>query len=118
MCRLLGFITVIGTLVFETDGFATQGVARVVWIPDAVVALLLGNLVKECAVYLCSRILNALGRDFYRRGVLFDGTPFSERFHADGTWRRFEYRPQHTVCEWTDNFGACYRRVLSKAGTA
>jgi type IV secretory pathway VirB2 component (pilin) len=115
LCRLLGFGTLILILAFETGGFASSGGSPPAWgqwLLDAIVAVLIGNLVKELALVLCVRIVNAMGRNFYRKGIRLNGTPFRETFHPDGSWRRCEYRAEETVCEWTDAFGACNRSIV------
>ena len=114
LCRLLGFVTLILVFAFATGGFAAARTPTAwgQWLLDGIVALLIGNVVKECALVVCIRIVNALGRNFYRKGVRLNGTPFRETFNADGSWRRCEYAPGETVCEWTDTFGACNRSTV------
>ncbi len=82
-----------------------------VWILDVILAVLIGNVVKECAIRVSARVANAFGVDFYRRGLMLDGRAFREVVRADGTWRRCEFGDQETICEWTDSFGACSRSV-------
>ena len=111
--RLLGFVTIVSVILFGTRGFAHAPLSEVwyAWVFGSIVAILLGNLVKECAIWVSARIANAFGVDFYRRGVMLDGTSFREVLRSDGTWRRCEFRDRETVCEWTDAFGACSRSV-------
>lgn len=113
LCSLLGLGTIVLIVTFETRGSVAvrSPILWVQWLLGGLVAILIGNLVKECAVWLSARIVNALGSDFYRKGVMLNGSAFSEVFRSDGTWRRFEFGPRETICEWTDSFGACYRSV-------
>jgi len=113
LCRLLGLGSIVGIMAFETRGLALLDVQRFwpVWLLDGVLAILIGNIVREVAIWLGVRIVNAFGAGFYRRGMMLDGTPFTEVFHPDGTWRRCEYPDGETICEWTDRFGACHRSV-------
>jgi len=112
-CRLLGLVTIVLIMAFETDGFATKGLpgTRLAWVLDGIVAILIGNVAKEFAIAVCSRVMNWLGLDFYRKGVMLNGRVFSEIVRSDGTWRRCEFGKRETVCEWTDRFGACNRSV-------
>jgi hypothetical protein len=114
-CRLLGFVTIVSLMMFQTRGIALTRLsdAWYVWVLDGILAILIGNVVKECAIWLGARITNWFGVDFYRRGVTLGGNSFSEVIHTDGTWRRCEYSDQETICEWTDRFGAINRTVTA-----
>ena len=112
-CRLLAFATIVSLTMFETRAFALHDL-RTEWpvaILDVLLAILIGNIVKECAIWISARIANSLGVNFHRRGVMLNGKRFSELFRADGTWRRCELGQGETICEWTDRFGACSRSV-------
>jgi hypothetical protein len=113
MCRLLGFAAIVSLTIFETGAFTFRDLHAEwpVLILDGVLAILVGNIVKECAIWVCVRVVNAYGRDFFRRGVMLNGKRFSEVFRSDGTWRRCEFGDRETVCEWTDRFGAISRSV-------
>lgn len=113
LCRLLGLATIALIMKFETQALAAEHLASQwpVWLLDAALALLMGNLVKEVTTWLGARIVNTLGADFYRKGFMFNGAPFTEIFHPDGTWRRCEFGAHETICEWTDRFGTCHRSV-------
>ncbi len=113
LCRLLGVGTIVAIMAFETDSFVVEGLRTgwPVWALDGIVAILIGNVVKEVAIWLSARIVNALGADLYRQGVMLNGHAFAEVFRSDGTWRRHEFGDRETICEWTDRFGACSRRV-------
>jgi hypothetical protein len=113
LCRLLGVATITLIMVFETRGLAADalGTRWPVWLLDSILAILIGNLVKETTLWLGARLVNAFGADFYRKGVMLDGKAFTEILHPDGTWRRCEFGDSETTCEWTDRFGACYRSV-------
>jgi hypothetical protein len=117
--RLLGFVTIVSVILLGTRGFAHAPLSEVwyAWVFGVIVAILLGNLVKECAVWVSARIANAFGVDFYRRGVTVDGTSFREVLRSDGTWRRCEFGDLQTTCEWTDRFGACYRSISAPRRT-
>ena len=112
-CRLLAFATIVSLTMFETRALALHDLRTEwpVWILDVVLATLIGNVVKECAIWVSARIVNSLGIDFRRRGVMLNGKRFSELFRADGTWRRCEFGHGQTICEWTDRFGACSRSI-------
>jgi hypothetical protein len=116
LCRLLGFGTIFVLMAWATSGLTDRQheSAWPVWILDGIVALLIGNVVKEFAFYLCARVVNSFGRNFYRKGVMLDGKTFNEVFRSDGTWRRCEFGMRETVCEWTDAFGACHKSVSAQ----
>jgi hypothetical protein len=78
-----------------------------------VLAILIGNVVKECAIWVSARIANSFGVNFYRQGVMLNGKSFTEVIRSDGTWRRCEFSERETVCEWTDRFGAISRSVTA-----
>ncbi len=112
-CRLLAFATMVSLMLFETRDFALQGLRTgwPVWVLDGLLAILVGNIVKECAIWISARIVNSLGLNFHRRGVMLNGKWFSEVVRSDGTWRRCEFGDRETTCEWTDRFGAASRSV-------
>jgi hypothetical protein len=112
--RLLAFVSGTLILIFETRGLGAsglQGERYLVWVLDATLALLIANLVKECAIWVGARALNAFNVDFHRKGVMLNGRSFSETLHSDGTWRRCESGDGEIVCERMDRFGACSRSV-------
>ena len=113
LCRLLAFVTIVSLMIFETRAFALSEwrTGWPVWVLDGILAILIGNIVKECAIWMSARLANAFGVNFHRRGVMLNGRRFSEVFRSDGTWRRCEFGDRETICEWTDRFGACSRSV-------
>ena len=113
LCRLLGFVTIVSLMIFETGALARSAMPDVwyVWVLDVILAILVGNIVKECAIWVSARIANSLGINFHRKGVMLSGKSFSEVIRSDGTWRRCEFSERETVCEWTDRFGAITRSV-------
>ncbi len=113
LCRLIAFLTIVALMMFETRAAAFHEL-RIDWfvfVLDGILAILVGNIVKECAIWVSARIANSLSVNFYRRGVMLNGKRFSEVFRSDGTWRRCEFGDRETVCEWTDRFGAISRSV-------
>jgi len=113
LCRLLGLATIVSLMLFGTRGLTDAPLSEVwcAWVFGAIVSIALGNLVKECAIWISARVVNSFCIDFYRRGVTLDGKAFREVFRADGTWRRCEFSDLQTICEWTDQFGACNRSI-------
>src|SRR5690348_7831677 len=77
LCRLLGLATIAAITVLCTRGLAHTRLSDdwYVWALAVILATLIGNIVKECAMAVCARIVNSLGIDFYRRGVTINGRP-------------------------------------------
>ena len=71
------------------------------------------NLFTSKGFALAQRLTNSLGYRFRREGVMLDGKRFCETHYPDGTWMRTEHGPEGTVCEWTDELGACNRIVTA-----
>jgi hypothetical protein len=83
------------------------------WCLAIPLALLVGNVAKECGFILAERTAAALGLDFDRRGYTLDGRRFRKTLYPDGSWTRCETSARGTVCEWTDPFGRCEKVVTS-----
>lgn len=114
-CRLLAFVTIVWLMMFQTRGLTLRG-EWYAWALDALLAILIGNLVKECAIWVGARVVNSFGVDFHRQGFMLNGNSFSEVIRADGTWRRCEFSEHETVCEWIDTFGKSSRSVSGPRG--
>lgn len=110
-CRLLGCaVTLLVTHVELRGGVMTGLLVAVAQLAlEAITAILIGNIAKECAFALCEAIVTASGRTFSRTGVTLSGGAFSETHYPNGTWLRCESGDSGTVCDWTDSLGGCNR---------
>jgi hypothetical protein len=111
ICRLLGVAAIVAVLLllpFSGLAPAFLGAAcELVFV--GLVAIFVGNLVKEMAVELSARAMAMWGRDFTRVGATLDGKIVRETLRCDGTWIRCVTSEEGTVCEWTDRHGGCYQ---------
>jgi hypothetical protein len=80
------------------------------------VAVLFGNVIKECAFALCETVVTALGRPFARRTVTVRGRLVLEVWLPGGIWIRCETWKGGAACSWTENDGS-RTRVESPAMT-
>jgi hypothetical protein len=76
---------------------------------SSVVALLIGNVVKECTFALSAQVVNGLGHPFFRRTRTLRGRVVSETYLPDGTWVRCETWKRGAAWEWTEQDGSCTR---------
>jgi len=108
-CRVVGCATIGGVLWLTLSGGVGEGAADplIQCVGSVLLAIALGNLVRELASACCAQVMNWMGRDFTRRGVTLDGKTYVETQHPDGTWIHCISGPEGTVCEWTDRCGAC-----------
>jgi hypothetical protein len=81
-----------------------------------VVAVLTGNVIKECAFALCEIVVTALGRPFARRTVTVQGRLVLEVWIPGGVWIRCQTWEGGAACAWTESDGSC-TRVESPAMT-
>ena len=74
-----------------------------------VVAVLIGNLVKEAAFALCEHVVIWLGQPFVRTTRTMRGRSVSETYFPGGTWIRCETWNAGATWEWTERDGSCTR---------
>ena len=114
LCRVLGGATIAGVLYIEWHGafFERDHIVSLSYAGlYLLLAVMIGNVVKELCFGFCEQLVNWWGRAFMRHGVLLDGTAYREIRRPDGTWMRCESAAERTVWEWTDRHGACHRIV-------
>jgi len=113
LCRILGLAAMLAILrLLLIAGLAPTLLGAACELAfAALVALFIGNVVKELAVELCARAMATWQRDFSRTGLTLDGKTVRETLRPDGTWIRCVTSEEGTVCEWTDRFGGCYQVV-------
>jgi hypothetical protein len=114
LCRLMGGATVLVVMWISMRG---PSCPSIVWstamsVFALLLAVALGNIVKEVASALCGHIANWCGFDFRRTAITLGGTVFREVRRANGTWRRVELRADGAVGEWTDHNGQCHQRIF------
>jgi len=76
-------------------------------------AIAVGNIVKEMSFAFCGHFMNWAGFNFRRMGLTPCGAVFRELWRPDGTWRRLELRAGTITCEWTTPYGECHMRVFN-----
>ena len=110
-CRLIGCIATLLVVRFELGrGLLSPSPLAVLQITLAcVAAVLIGNVVKECAFALSERVVNGLGHPFFRTTRTLRGRLVSEIHHPDGTWFRYETWKDGAAWEWTERDGSCVR---------
>jgi hypothetical protein len=121
LCRIVGSVTIGGLLYVELHG-AALGHNLIVCLSygglSLLLAVMIGNVVKELLFSFCEQLVNWCRKDFTRHGVLLNGTAYREIRRPDGTWIRCESAAEEgTVYEWTDTYGGCHRivsRTLNK----
>jgi hypothetical protein len=82
---------------------------------SALIAVLLGNIVRECAFEVCSALTTYSGRAFFREGITVAGVKFEEVHYPGGTWFRCESGSEVVTCEWTEPDGRC-SQIKIRAG--
>lgn len=75
----------------------------------SIVALLIGNIVKEWAFALSEGVVTALGRPFVRKTTTIRGRVLVEIGFPGGTWIRRETWRGGAAWEWTERDGSCTR---------
>lgn len=113
VCRFTGCITALLLLHVELQhGLASlPAMAVLQGITAGILAVLIGNVVKECSFDLSQHLMTALGYPFVRKSMKFIGRVMSEIeiWFPDGTWIRIETRHRSGALEWTDLDGSCTR---------
>ena len=117
LCRFSGCVTLLGVMRIGLSGPAPRSPYHSVLLIIALflLAVALGNIVKEIAFALCAQLSNWAGFNFRRAGRTLGGTPFRDLQRSDGTWRHLERREREIVVEWTTRDGACRKRVFRRA---
>jgi hypothetical protein len=117
LCRFSGCVTLLGVMRIGLSGPAPPSPYYFVLLIIALflLAVALGNIVKEIAFALCAQLSNWAGFNFRRTGRTLGGTPFRDLRRSDGTWRHLERREREIVVEWTTRDGACRKRVFRRA---
>ena len=114
LCRLLGCAAIVAIVILSVrnaqDITAQQRVTFALLV--SVVAITVGNLVKEVAVLMCSSAVNWLGLDFRSTRLTLDGTAIDEVVRPDGTWDRYLHDERGVVHEWREADGHCRRETL------
>lgn len=75
----------------------------------SLVALLIGNVVKEWAFALIEGLVTTLGRPFVRKTRAVRGRISTEIGFPGGTWIRHETWKSGIAWEWTERDGSCTR---------
>jgi hypothetical protein len=116
LCRLLGCATIVGIIRVSVENSKGIGVPQtmVLAILVFVVAMTVGNLVKEVAIAICGIAVNSIGCNFYRKRLTLSGDRVNEVFKPDGTWDRYIINGSETIHEWTDEEGQCHREIASR----
>ena len=117
LCRFSGCVTLLGVMRIGLSGPAPPSPyhSALLIIALFLLAVALGNIVKEIAFALCAQLSNWAGFNFRRTGRTLGGTPFRDLRRSDGTWRHLERRERKIVVEWTTRDGACRKRVFRRA---
>ena len=115
LCRIVGSVTIGGLLYVELHGAALGHDLTVCLLYGGLsllLAVMIGNVVKECLFSFSEQLANWCRQDFTRHGVLLNGTAYREIRRPDGTWIRCESAAEvGTVYVWTDTYGRCHRVV-------
>lgn len=114
LCRISGCATIVLVLYTCLQGPAppTPSAMFGLILFACLLALAVGNIIKESAFAFVGHHFNLLGRNFCRKGVTIGGAFYREVWRPDGTWRRVELRHSEFSCEWTNREGECHKRVL------
>ncbi len=80
--RVVAWLTICGVLHLTLSGGVAQDVAAagLQWSLGIALALMLGNLARECTVSIAARLSVSLGREFRRVGATIDGKPTTRLF--------------------------------------
>ena len=108
-CRGVGCCAMATVLYVELrNGLAPSAPLAVAQLAmSALIAVLLGNIVRECAFEVCSALTTYSGRAFFREGITVAGARFEEVHYPGGTWFRCESGSEVVTCEWTEPDGRC-----------
>lgn len=109
MCRLSGLATAIlmGGVCLGRGLVASTPVA-VLQVGGAVLlAVLIGNIVKEFAFALMESLVTACGRPFFRKSMTITGRLVCEVWFPGGMWVRCETWRNGAALEWNDRDGSC-----------
>ena len=113
VCRISGCATVATVMRICLTGppppSHSSGIALLGFV--SLLAIAIGNIVKEMSFAFCGHLMNWAGFNFRRTGLTPLGVVFRELWRPDGTWRRLELRGRRVVCEWTTLHGECHMRV-------
>jgi hypothetical protein len=111
VCRLSGFAaTLLLVRLVLGRGLESPLPLAVVQVALAwIVALLIGNIVKEWAFALSEGVVTALGRPFVRKTVTISGRVLLEIGFPGGTWIRHERWRGGAAWEWSERDGSCTR---------
>lgn len=111
VCRLSGCAATLlilrVTLVRRLDASLPLAVLQLVL--TMLVALLIGNIIKEWAFALTEGLVTAFGRPFVRKARAITGRMSTEIGFPDGTWIRHETWSGGAALEWTERDGSCSR---------
>ena len=99
LCHFSGGVTLLGVMLIGLSGPAPRSPYCSVLLIIALflVAVALGNIVKEIAFALCAQLSNWAGFNFRRTGRTLGGTPFRDLRRSDGTWRHLERREREKL---------------------
>src|ERR1019366_4317059 len=97
LCRFSGCVTLLGVMRIGLSGPAPPSPyhSALLIIALFLLAVALGNIVKEIAFALCAQLSNWAGFNFRRTGRTLGGTPFRDLRRSDGTWRHLERRERN-----------------------
>jgi len=116
LCRLLGCAAIIVIIMLSVRNALTITAPQ--RLPFAllvsVVAVTVGNLLKEVAVLMCSNAVNWLGLDFRSTRVTLDGTSVDEVVRPNGTWDRYVRDDRVVVHEWREADGVCRQETFRR----
>jgi hypothetical protein len=117
LCRLSGCAATLLLMYLMAHHLPESSAAAALQIALALLlAVLLGNVIKEGAFALCETVTTALGRSFVRRTATLRGHLVTEVWLPGGTWFRSETWRGGAACTWTESDGSC-TRVESPAMT-
>lgn len=111
LCHLSGTLSAVLLVRFSLGrGVGSPVALAVLQVAMAViVAVLIGNIVKECAFALAEGVVTTFGRPFFRKSMTITGRLVSEIWFPGGTWIRCETWRRGAACEWTERDGSCTR---------
>jgi hypothetical protein len=119
-CRGVGCCAMATILYVELrNGVAPSALLAITHLSvSALTAVLLGNIVRECAFSVCSALTTCSGHAFFREGITLGGVKFEEVHYPGGTWLRCESGLGIVTCEWTEPDGSCRRtEIRAEAAT-
>jgi hypothetical protein len=114
LCRLFGVGAIVAIILLSAHN--AERITATEKIPFAllvsVVAITVGNLLKEVAILICATAVNGIGLDFHSTHVTLDGATVDELHRPDGTWERYIRGSGTTIHEWRAADGICRRETL------